>query len=94
MFIIQPVVFGENTIHDLWNVILIRLKQDDQVLHGAVSCADIYRSDALLYRVFHAFQRFLNIFNIGNLIRSGFHSHHDQIAVILMTAAKPVDVFV
>ena len=94
MFLVQLVVFSENTIHNLWNAIFIRFKQDDQILHGAVSCTDIYRSDALLDCVLHTFQSFFDSFNIGNLIRRSLYSYHDQIAVVLMTASQPVDVFV
>ena len=94
MFLLQLVVFCEDTVHDLRDIVLIWFEEYDQILHGAVSGADIYGADTLMDRMLHAFQGFLNIFNIGHLFRRSFHCYHDKITRILMAASQPVDVFV
>ena len=94
MFLVQLVVFCEDTVHDLRDIVLIWFEEYDQILHGAVSGADIYGADTLMDRMLHAFHGFLNIFNIGHLFRRSFHRYHDKITRILMAASQPVDVFV
>ena len=45
MFLVQLVVFCEDTVHDLRDIVLIWFEEYDQILHGAVSGADIYGAD-------------------------------------------------
>ena len=63
---LEAVVFGvfvvlyENTIHDVWNLGFDWLKQNDQVLHGTITGADINTADSLADGLFHLGKCLLN----------------------------------
>ena len=42
MFLVQLVVFCEDTVHDLRDIVLIWFEEYDQILHGAVAGTDVY----------------------------------------------------
>ena len=94
IFAIQSVIFGKDAIHNDRYITFVRLEENDEILHRAVSGADIYRTDTFLDRLPHIIQCLFDVFDICSVVGNGMHGDHNQIAVMVMADAETVHIFV
>lgn len=78
------IVIHKNSFHDIRDLIFLWLKEYYQILHRTVACADIHLSYFAADSLLHIIKRLFNFLYICLLLRHRIHSHHDQIAVMLM----------
>ena len=88
------VVLYENTIHDVWNLGFDWLKQNDQVLHGTITGADINTADSLADGLFHLGKCLLNFLNVRKSVSGSFHGNHYQVAAAAASYDQLVHVFI
>ncbi len=87
-------ILFKDTFHNIRNLCFDRLKQNHQILHGAVARADIHLPDMLLNHLSHQRKRLFDRLNPGQSLCIDFHRNHDQITLPPVADDQLMNVFI